>query len=61
MNLNPSPSKRRHYAPDVVLLCARWCCRFQPAKIFFATRPLREPAQGEQVVLFVYGETSTPF
>jgi transposase, IS6 family len=29
MILNPSPFKWRHYAPDVILLCVRWYCRFQ--------------------------------
>jgi IS6 family transposase len=29
MNLNSSPFKWRHYAPDVILLCVRWYCRYQ--------------------------------
>jgi transposase-like protein len=29
MNRNSSPFKWRHYAPDVILLCVRWYCRFQ--------------------------------
>jgi transposase-like protein len=29
MNRNSSPFKWRHYAPDVVLLCVRWYCRFR--------------------------------
>jgi IS6 family transposase len=28
MRRNPSPFKWRHYAPDVILLCVRWCCRY---------------------------------
>jgi len=29
MNHTSSPFKWRHYAPDVILLCVRWYCRFQ--------------------------------
>ncbi len=29
MKNNPSPCKWRHYAPDVILLCVRWYCRYQ--------------------------------
>ena len=29
MNRNSSPFKWRHYAPDVILLCVRWYCRYQ--------------------------------
>jgi transposase-like protein len=29
LNRNTSPFKWRHYAPDVILLCVRWYCRFQ--------------------------------
>ena len=29
MNRHSSPFKWRHYAPDVILLCVRWYCRFQ--------------------------------
>jgi transposase-like protein len=29
MKRNSSPFKWRHYAPDVILLCVRWYCRFQ--------------------------------
>jgi transposase, IS6 family len=29
MNRNSSPFKWRHYAPDIILLCVRWYCRFQ--------------------------------
>ncbi|HYG11191.1 MAG TPA: IS6 family transposase [Pyrinomonadaceae bacterium] len=29
MNRNTSPFKWRHYAPDVILLCVRWYCRYQ--------------------------------
>jgi IS6 family transposase len=29
MNRNLSPFKWRHYAPDVILLCVRWYCRYQ--------------------------------
>jgi transposase-like protein len=29
MNRNSSSFKWRHYAPDVILLCVRWYCRFQ--------------------------------
>ena len=29
MKHNSSPFKWRHYAPDVILLCVRWYCRFQ--------------------------------
>lgn len=29
MNRNFSPFKWRHYAPDVILLCVRWYCRYQ--------------------------------
>jgi transposase, IS6 family len=29
MKRNPSPFKWRHYAPDVILLCVRWYCRYQ--------------------------------
>ena len=28
MNRNSSPFKWRHYAPDVILLCVRWYCRY---------------------------------
>ena len=28
MSLNSSPFKWRHYAPDVILLCIRWYCRY---------------------------------
>jgi transposase, IS6 family len=28
MKRNPSPFKWRHYAPDVILLCVRWYCRY---------------------------------
>lgn len=31
MNRNSSPFKWRHYAPDVILLCVRWYCRYQPS------------------------------
>jgi transposase-like protein len=29
MNHKSSPFKWRHYAPDVILLCVRWYCRYQ--------------------------------
>jgi IS6 family transposase len=29
MKHNSSPFKWRHYAPDVILLCVRWYCRYQ--------------------------------
>jgi IS6 family transposase len=29
MNRNPSPFKWRHSAPDVILLCVKWYCRYQ--------------------------------
>jgi transposase-like protein len=29
MNRKSSPFKWRHYAPDVILLCVRWYCRYQ--------------------------------
>jgi IS6 family transposase len=29
MNHSSSPFKGRHYAPDVILLCVRWYCRYQ--------------------------------
>jgi IS6 family transposase len=29
MKLNSSPFKWHHYAPDVILLCVRWYCRYQ--------------------------------
>src|SRR4028118_1242030 len=29
MNHNSLPFKSRHYAPDVILLCVRWYCRYQ--------------------------------
>lgn len=29
MKRNSSPSKWRHYAPDVILLCVRWYRRYQ--------------------------------
>lgn len=29
MKHNTSPFKWRHYAPDVILLCVRWYCRYQ--------------------------------
>ena len=29
MKRNYSPFKWRHYAPDVILLCVRWYCRYQ--------------------------------
>ena len=29
MKRTPSPFMWRHYAPDVILLCVRWCCRYQ--------------------------------
>jgi IS6 family transposase len=29
MNRKSSPFKWRHYAPDVILLCIRWYCRYQ--------------------------------
>jgi len=29
MNRHSSPFKWRHYAPDVILLCVRWYCRYQ--------------------------------
>jgi IS6 family transposase len=29
MKRNSSPFKWRHYAPDVILLCVRWYCRYQ--------------------------------
>jgi len=29
MNRNSSPFEWRHYAPDVILLCVRWYCRYQ--------------------------------
>jgi IS6 family transposase len=28
MRRNSSPFKWRHHAPDVILLCVRWCCRY---------------------------------
>jgi transposase-like protein len=28
MRRNSSPFKWRHYAPDVILLCVRWYCRY---------------------------------
>lgn len=28
MKRTPSPFKWRHYAPDVILLCVRWYCRY---------------------------------
>ena len=29
MNRHSSPFKWRHYAPDVILVCVRWYCRYQ--------------------------------
>ena len=29
MNRNSAPFKWQRYAPDVILLCVRWYCRFQ--------------------------------
>ena len=29
MNRSSTPFKWRHYAPDVILLCVRWYCRYQ--------------------------------
>src|SRR5438046_10388331 len=29
MNRNSSLCKWRHYAPDIILLCVRWYCRYQ--------------------------------
>ena len=29
MKHNSSPFKWRHYAPDIILLCVRWYCRYQ--------------------------------
>jgi IS6 family transposase len=29
MRRNSSPFKWCHYAPDVILLCVRWYCRYQ--------------------------------
>ncbi len=29
MKRNSSPFKWRHYAPDIILLCVRWYCRYQ--------------------------------
>jgi IS6 family transposase len=29
MKRNSSPFKWRHYAPDAILLCVRWYCRYQ--------------------------------
>jgi transposase-like protein len=29
MKQHSSPFKWRHYAPDVILLCVRWYCRYQ--------------------------------
>jgi transposase-like protein len=29
MNRTSTPFKWRHYAPDVILLCVRWYCRYQ--------------------------------
>jgi transposase-like protein len=29
MKRNSSPFKWRHYAPDVIVLCVRWYCRYQ--------------------------------
>jgi IS6 family transposase len=29
MKRNSAPFKWRHYAPDVILLCVRWYCRYQ--------------------------------
>jgi transposase, IS6 family len=28
MKRNSSPFKWRHYAPDIILLCVRWYCRY---------------------------------
>lgn len=28
MKRSSSPFKWRHYAPDVILLCVRWYCRY---------------------------------
>ena len=28
MMRNASPFKWRHYAPDIILLCVRWYCRY---------------------------------
>ncbi len=29
MKHHTSPFKWRHYAPDIILLCVRWYCRYQ--------------------------------
>ncbi|HZG54748.1 MAG TPA: IS6 family transposase, partial [Pyrinomonadaceae bacterium] len=29
MKHHSSPFNWRHYAPDIILLCVRWCCRYQ--------------------------------
>ncbi len=29
MKRNSSPFKWRHFAPDIILLCVRWYCRYQ--------------------------------
>lgn len=31
MKRTSSPFKWRHYAPDVILLCVRWYCRYSPS------------------------------
>ena len=31
MNHHSSPFKWRHYAPEIILLCVRWYCRYQPS------------------------------
>ena len=31
MKRSPSPFKWRLYAPDIILLCVRWRCRYQPS------------------------------
>lgn len=46
MKRNSSPFKWRHYAPDVILLCVRWYCRYQ-----LSYRDVEESNRGRGLVV----------
>jgi transposase-like protein len=46
MKRTPSPFKWRHYAPDVILLCVRWYCRYS-----FSYRDLEEMMRERDLTL----------
>jgi transposase-like protein len=60
MNRNASPFKWRHYAPNVILLCARWYCRYSPSYIDLEEMMRERGLTGYHVTVFRWVQALRP-